>query len=106
LMVMEQINELQIYSAKLLVLLDKFDKTKASDKQKAKQEIEKYVSNFAEVRKNFEDVYSETRILNKPDDYILDQNRHEHLANGTKNDDWIFVYELAMNKKLVDWLKD
>jgi len=58
------------------------------------------------VRKNFENVYSMTRILNNPDDYVLDQNHHEHLANGTKNDDWMFVYELAMNKKIGEWLKE
>jgi hexosaminidase len=37
---------------------------------------------------------------------VLDQNHHEHLANGTKNDDWMFVYELAMNKKIGEWLKE
>jgi hypothetical protein len=105
LMIMEQINELQIYPAKLLLLLQKFDESNSTNKQSAKQDIEKYVNDFSTVRKNFEDVYSMTRILNNPDDYMLDQNHHEHLANGTKNDDWMFVYELAMNKKINEWLK-
>jgi len=106
LMVMEQINELQIYSAKLLLLLQKFDEANSTNKQTAKEALEKYVNDFSEVRKDFEDIYSMTRILNNPDDYVLDQNHHEHLANGTKNDDWMFVYELAMNKKIGEWLKE
>ncbi len=107
LLVMEQINELQSYPAKLLLLLEKYDKTNSStDKQAVRREIKNYVSNFSEIRKKFEDVYSMTRILNNPDDYLLDQNHHEHLANGTRNDDWMFVYELAMNEKINEWLKD
>ncbi len=49
-----------------------------------------------------------TRILNNPADYIPDQNHHAHLANGTINNDWMYVYELAMNQKinkLVDRLR-
>jgi len=106
LMVMKQINELQIYSAKLLLLLQKFDEANSTNKQTAKEALGKYVNDFSEVRKDFEDIYSMTRILNNPDDYVLDQNHHEHLANGTKNDDWMFVYELAMNKKIGEWLKE
>ncbi len=107
LLVIEQINELQSYPAKLLLLLEKYDKTNSStDKQAVRREIKNYVSNFSEIRKKFEDVYSMTRILNNPDDYLLDQNHHEHLANGTRNDDWMFVYELAMNEKINEWLKD
>ena len=28
----------------------------------------------------------------------------EHLANGSNKSDWMHVYELAMNKKLNNWL--
>ena len=60
--VMEQINELQIYSARLLLLLGEFDKATAeSDKQLARETLKKYVNHFPEVRKRFEDVYSEAR---------------------------------------------
>jgi len=101
---MDQINELQIYPAKLLLSIEKYDKaTSASDKQTQKQEIKNYVNSFNEIRKEYEKVFSMTRILNEPDDYTLDQNHHAHLANGTINSDWMYVYELAMNKKLNSW---
>jgi hypothetical protein len=33
------------------------------------------------------------------------QNQHRNtLANGTNNSDWMYFYELAMNKKINDWL--
>ncbi len=38
-----------------------------------------------------------------PAEYILDQNQHHHLANGTNNSDWMYVYELAMNLKINNW---
>ena len=33
-----------------------------------------------------------------------DFDKHQHLANGTVNSDWMYVYELAMNAKISDWL--
>src|SRR5438270_266150 len=58
---MNQINELQIYTAKLLLLLEKYDRAaSASDKQTAKQEIRKYVNSFTEIRKKYEEVFSKT----------------------------------------------
>jgi len=101
---LNQLNELQVYPSRLILLLEKFDKasTEASKKD-AKTEITKYVKHFDELRKNFEDVFSKTRILNNPVDYQLDQNVHHHLANGSNKSDWMYVYELEMNRKLNDW---
>ncbi len=102
-----QINELQSYPAKLLLLLEKYDKASStSNRESAKKDLKKFVTDFGEIRKNYENVFSKTRILANPDNYIADQNQHHHLANGTNNDDWMFVYELAMNKKINDWLPD
>ena len=102
---MNQINELQAYPSGLLLLLEKYDRASpASSKQEVKGQIKNYVNHFDELKKNFEDTFSKTRILNNPDDYLLDQNVHEHLANGSNKSDWMHIYELAMNKKLNNWL--
>ncbi len=102
--IMNQINELQIYPSRLILLLDKYDKAiSATAKQAAKEEIKNLVTSFGDLRKNYEAIFSKTRLLNNPADYILDQNQHHHLANGTINSDWMYVYELAMNKKIADW---
>ncbi|MEJ7588681.1 MAG: glycoside hydrolase family 20 zincin-like fold domain-containing protein [Ferruginibacter sp.] len=103
--IMNQVNELQIYSSRLLLLLDKFDRAASETSQQAvKEEIKKQVNDFSEIRKNYETVFSKTRLLANPADYIPDQNHHHHLANGTNNSDWMYVYELAMNKKIISWL--
>ncbi|MCW3110589.1 MAG: glycoside hydrolase, partial [Segetibacter sp.] len=101
---MNQMNELQIYPAKLLLLLEKYDNVSGTDKGAVREDIKKYVSDFNTIRNNYENVFSKTRIISNPADYILDQNQHHHLANGTVNSDWMYVYELGMNAKIGDWI--
>jgi hypothetical protein len=103
--IMSQINELQIYPSRLLLLLSNYDESaSASDKKAILLQIQKYIDAFSDIRKQYEKVYSQTTLLNKPDDYTLDENLDRHLANGTKNSDWMYVFELAMNKKIHNWL--
>jgi hexosaminidase len=98
------LNELQIYPANLLLLLADYDKAKAArQKKEASQRIQQYVNNFPVLRKQFEEVFSKTRFLENPAGYQLDQNGHHHLANGTNNSDWMYVFELEMNKKINSW---
>ena len=102
---MNQLNELQVYPSQLLLLLEKFDRASSDPaKKNAKDEVSNYVRRFDGLRKDFENTFSRTRMLNNPDDYLLDQNVHHHLANGSKKSDWMYVYELEMNKKLNNWL--
>jgi hypothetical protein len=105
LQILNAINELQVYPALVLTLLGKFDMTETpTAKKAAAKELENLVNSFSGLRKKYEDVFSKTRFLVNPANYILDQNHHHHLANGTNNSDWMYVYELAMNKKLSKWL--
>lgn len=98
---MNQINELQIYPAKLLLLLNAYDQSTFEKKKEQIIQIHKYVNYFADIRKNFERVFSETRILSNPDDYQLDSNYHRHSANATVNSDWMYLFELAMNQEIL-----
>ena len=102
-----EMNELQIYPSNLLLLLQKYDKIiTVGDKKSTQLEIQKYVNHFAEIRRQYEEVFSKTRILKNPEGYILNQNNpdHSHLANSTANNDWMYVDELAMNSKINNWL--
>lgn len=102
-----QLNELQAYPANLLLRLEKYDKLTAPARKKiARQQLQEFLNGFEQKRKDFEEVFSRTRILNNPPDYVLDQNHHAHLANGTINSDWMYVYELAMNDNIKKWLSD
>ncbi|MEP7257752.1 MAG: glycoside hydrolase family 20 zincin-like fold domain-containing protein [Flavitalea sp.] len=103
--IFKQINELQVYSSKVLLLLNGIDMAgDISSRNLAKQELRQYVNDFSSLRKQFEKVFAETRILNKPCDLLPDQG--PHLANGTINTDWMYVYELALNRKINYWLSD
>lgn len=101
---MNQINELQIYPAKLLILLEKYDNASGTNESAVRDELKNYLTDFNRVRNNYEQVFSKTRFIANPAGYILDQNQHQHLANGTVNSDWMYVYELAMNAKISDWI--
>lgn len=98
---MGQINELQIYPSHLLLLLEKFDRAvSAAEKNKAVDELHALINDFVNIRKDYEDVFSETRFLKNPDGYLLDQNLDYMLANGTNNSDWMHVFELKMNEMI------
>jgi hypothetical protein len=95
--IFSQLNELQVYPAKLLLKLAQYDKASGAEKRAAAKEVTAYVSTFDNIRANYENLTTRTRVLHNPDDYLADQNHHHHLANGTNNSDWMYVYELAMN---------
>jgi hexosaminidase len=103
--VMNQINELQVYPANLLLLLEKLDQADKSNKKKVSQELTAFVNGFKTLRTKFEEVYGKTRIMGNPEGYQLDSNFHDHLANGTNNTDWMYMYELPMNEKIMQWLQ-
>ncbi|MEQ6120831.1 family 20 glycosylhydrolase [Reichenbachiella sp. MALMAid0571] len=98
---MNQINELQIFSSKLLLALQAFDLEK--NKKKRNQslfQLSKQISDFNLLRKEYEQVFSQTRYLTNPPSYKLDMNIHHHIANATNNSDWMYMYELEMIKRV------
>ncbi|MCK5102137.1 MAG: glycoside hydrolase family 20, partial [Cyclobacteriaceae bacterium] len=80
--VYEQVNELVRFSTKALLALKAFDSAENEQEESvAIRQIKQLPEEFEELRKQFELVYGETRILTKPENYILDQDHHAHLAN-------------------------
>ena len=55
---------------------------------------------FEILRRNLETVYGQSRILVKPNDYILDQDHHSHLANQAISFVWQFYAEMLCLEKL------
>lgn len=98
--IFQQLNELQVYPARLLLKLEQYDKAKSGGKSNAAKEVREYVQSFDTLRKSYENLTTRTRVLHNPDDYVPDQNHHHHLANGTNNSDWMYVYELEVNKSV------
>jgi uncharacterized protein (DUF3084 family) len=78
-------------------LLATYDSAQLADQKKSVyQKIKELPKEFKALRAEFEEVYAKTRQLNKPEDYILDQDGHHHLANQTKNFDWQFYAEMLL----------
>ena len=99
--VYEQVNKLTQYTSKLLVGLKAYDN--ASDKKQesdAINNLKKLKDDFTSLRNELETVYGKTRILTKPDNYILDQDHHVHLANQSISFDWQFYAEMLFLRKL------
>ena len=101
LQVYEQVNKLAGYSPKMLLALRDYDKAESrEDIMATASKLKELESEFGSLRRELETVYSKTRILNKPDNYILDQDHHVHLANQSLNFDWQFYAEILFFKKL------
>ena len=101
LLIYDQVSNLVDYNFRLMETLRKFDESKTLDEEVDHLEtLYNLKDEFAMVRKQFEEVYSQTRILNKPENYILDQDHHRHPANQTVNFDWQFTSEMMLLKKI------
>ncbi len=101
--VMNQINELQNYSTKLLLLLREYDQSGIGEKQHAKELISNYVDSFKGIRSQFIGVFGKSWLMKQPVDY--DATQFDQLLQNTDNNtDWMYVYELCMNKKIAKWI--
>jgi hypothetical protein len=102
-----QINDLQVYPSYLLLGLGKYDSAKeGTEKARAASDLLRLINSFDSLRAAYENVFSETRFLNNPEGYILDQNLDVMLANGTNNSDWMHIHELKMNEKIKKLLSE
>ncbi len=99
--VYEQVNELVLFTANALLTLRSYDL--AQNKQEETESlnrIHKLPEEFRLVRKKIEIVYGKTRLLEKPQNYILDQDHHSHLANQSISFDWQFYPEMLLLEKI------
>ena len=99
--VYEQVNELAGFTPKALLALKAYDAAQNEQQElDAIKRIKQLPEEFKALRKQFELIYGETRMLTKPGDYILDQDHHSHLANQTISFDWQFFAEILFLKKI------
>ena len=89
-----QVNQLTKFSSELILKLENVDKSGDL------KHLNGITQAFNKMRSNFENVYSKTRKINEPDDYILDQDHHHHPANQTINFDWQFLTEIMLLEKI------
>ena len=93
--VYEQVALLTKFSYETFVLISDVDKDLNNLSALKQKEMD-----FLSIRNNFEKVYAKSRNINKPGDYILDQDHHNHTANQTLNMDWQFIAEIKLFEKI------
>ena len=104
--VYRQVGSLVDYNFRVMQTLHTFDKaTTDSEEAKLLEELDELTEEFGQVRAALEQVYSQTRKLNKPEGYLLDQDHHRHPANQSVNFDWQFTSELMLLEKIKDHFK-
>ena len=97
----EQVNKLVQFTTGALLTLEEYDMaTDATIKEALAKEVKELPAKFKSLRAELETVYGKTRKLNKPDNYILDQDHHVHLANQSLNFDWQFYAEMLFLEKV------
>ena len=62
------------------------------------------IERFGEAEAEFLSIFGETRFLNNPSGYELDQNHHPHLANVRNDPSWIFAIESGFCARALVWL--
>jgi len=97
----EQVNELARFAPEVLLALKAYDNAQSEQQENETiKRIKQLPEKFRNIRMNMEQVYGKTRILTKPEDYILDQDFHSHLANQSVSFDWQFFAEILFLEKI------
>lgn len=92
--VYEQVAKSVQFSNRALITLAQLDHPSGEERNKAKAKLAGMEAEWSAIQSELETVYGKTRSLNKPTDYILDQDHHNHLANQAVNfSDWQFYVE-------------
>ena len=99
--VYQRVNETVQLTPKILLALKRFDQATTDDQRfNEKKSIDQLQKDFDKLRSAVEKTYAKTRLINKPKDYILDQDHHHHLANQSLNFDWQFGPEIRIFEKI------
>ncbi|MDG1276609.1 MAG: family 20 glycosylhydrolase [Algoriphagus sp.] len=99
--VYEQVAQAVQFSNRALITLAELDDPSGEKRAMAEQKLAGMAEEWNAIQSNLEAVYGKTRSLNKPADYILDQDHHVHLANQAKGfSDWQFYVEKLFLEKI------
>ncbi len=92
--VYEQVAQVAQFSNRALITLAELDEPSGEKRSLAQAKLAGMQEEWAAIQGQLETVYGQTRQLNKPTGYILDQDHHVHLANQALDfSDWQFYVE-------------
>jgi hypothetical protein len=99
---MRALNDVQVSAWRLLLATAECD-TRGRDA--AGPQLRNEIERFWEAEAGFLTIFGETRFLDNPPGYLLDQNRHPHLANVRNDPSWIFAIESGYCARAIAWLQ-
>lgn len=104
--VYEQVAQAAQFSNRAVITLAELDEPSGEKRNQAQAKLAGMEEEWNAIQGNLESVYGKTRQMNKPAGYILDQDRHVHLANQALNfSDWQFYVEGLFLEKVKTELK-
>ena len=104
--VYEQVAQVAQFSNRAILALAEYDEPSGEKRAQAQAKLAAMEEEWASIQSKVEEVYGKTRQINKPADYILDQDHHRHLANqALKFSNWQFYVEGLFLEKVNKELK-
>lgn len=98
-------NQLFSFPARVLKAIEKYDNTSDFEsREKAKEDVINVCKEFDDTKNKVITTYGKTRFMEQPRGYLADMNHHKHLAALSPDPNWLFLYENAFIKKLMDTL--
>jgi hexosaminidase len=99
--VYEQVVQTVQFSNRVLITLAELDEPSGEKRSQAQAKLSGLEAEWKAIQAQIEAVYGKSRQLNKPADYLLDQDHHVHLANQALNfSDWQFYVESLFLEKV------
>ena len=102
--VFSAVNDFQITAPRMLLALQKCDTKDEEARKEGKKEVLKALAAFDEAWNKLQEVYSETRFLSYPPDYVPD--RYFHFASQREDLTWMIQPEELFFPMVRDWLKE
>jgi hexosaminidase len=96
------LNKFQTTSPALLLALQKADRATGAERQQGKLAVRDAVLAFRQAWNELQDVYSETRFVAYPENYVPDH--YFHLASQREDLSWMIQAQELMIQKIYAWL--
>jgi len=102
--IFKALNDFQVSAPALLLAIKQCDTTDENQRERGMEDINAAMEAFNESWENLKTVYSKTRFIRYPDNYIPD--RYFHFASQREDLTWMIQAEELFHKMINDWMKE
>jgi len=102
--VISAVNDFQVTASKLMLALGKSDTRNKNQRKEGIEEIKAAMEDFEEEWENLKVVYSKTRFIEYPSNYVPD--RYFHFASQREDLSWMIQVEELYHKMIHTWMEE